>query len=59
VARAPSPLVFAMLLAGPLQAQNSRGTLRGTMQDGGWLLGELFDYVNGTCNPLHPFAPGD
>jgi hypothetical protein len=27
------------------------------MGDG--LLGELFDYVNGVCDPLHPFAPGD
>jgi|CZKJ01.1.fsa_nt_gi hypothetical protein len=25
----------------------------------GCLLGELFDYVNGVCDPLHPFAPGD
>ncbi len=25
----------------------------------GCILGELFDYVNGVCNPLHPFAPGD
>jgi len=25
----------------------------------GCVLGELFDYVNGVCNPLHPFAPGD
>jgi hypothetical protein len=25
----------------------------------GCLLGELFDYVNGICDPLHPFAPGD
>ena len=22
-------------------------------------LGELFDYVNGVCDPFHPFAPGD
>jgi hypothetical protein len=25
----------------------------------GCVLGELFDYVNGVCNPLHPFAKGD
>jgi hypothetical protein len=25
----------------------------------GCLLGELFDYVNGVCNPLNAFAPGD
>jgi hypothetical protein len=25
----------------------------------GCLLGELFDYVNGVCDPLHPFASGD
>lgn len=25
----------------------------------GCLLGELFDYVNGVCDPLKPFAPGD
>ena len=25
----------------------------------GCLLGELFDYVNGVCDPLHPFGPGD
>jgi hypothetical protein len=25
----------------------------------GCLLGELFDYVNGVCDPLHPFAAGD
>ena len=25
----------------------------------GCFLGELFDYVNGVCDPLHPFAPGD
>jgi hypothetical protein len=23
------------------------------------LLGELFDYVNGVCDPLNPFGPGD
>lgn len=28
-------------------------------QTWGCLLGELFDYVNGVCNPLNPFAPGD
>lgn len=25
----------------------------------GCVLGELFDYVNGVCNPLQPFGPGD
>ncbi len=25
----------------------------------GCVLGELFDYVNGVCNPLHAFGPGD
>jgi Carboxypeptidase regulatory-like domain/TonB dependent receptor len=25
----------------------------------GCVLGELFDYVNGVCNPRNPFAPGD
>lgn len=25
----------------------------------GCVLGELFDYVNGVCNPLHPFGKGD
>ncbi len=25
----------------------------------GCVLGELFDYVNGVCNPLNPFAAGD
>lgn len=25
----------------------------------GCLLGELFDYVNGVCDPLHAFGPGD
>ena len=25
----------------------------------GCVIGELFDYVNGVCNPLHAFAPGD
>jgi len=25
----------------------------------GCLLGELFDYVNGVCNPFNAFAPGD
>ena len=28
-------------------------------QTWGCVLGELFDYVNGVCDPLHPFAPGD
>jgi hypothetical protein len=28
-------------------------------QTWGCLLGELFDYVNGVCNPLDPFGPGD
>ncbi len=25
----------------------------------GCVLGELFDYVNGVCDPLNPFSPGD
>ncbi len=25
----------------------------------GCVLGELFDYVDGVCDPLHPFGPGD
>jgi outer membrane receptor protein involved in Fe transport len=25
----------------------------------GCTVGELFDYVNGVCDPFHPFAPGD
>ena len=28
-------------------------------QTWGCVLGELFDYVNGVCNPLHPFGHGD
>ncbi|MCU1300319.1 MAG: Oar protein [Candidatus Sulfotelmatobacter sp.] len=28
-------------------------------QTWGCLLGELFDYVNGVCDPVHPFAAGD
>jgi hypothetical protein len=28
-------------------------------QTWGCVLGELFDYVNGVCNPLNPFGPGD
>jgi hypothetical protein len=28
-------------------------------QTWGCILGELADYVNGVCNPLHPFGPGD
>jgi hypothetical protein len=28
-------------------------------QTWGCVLGELFDYVNGVCNPLHAFAKGD
>jgi len=28
-------------------------------QTWGCVLGELFDYVNGVCNPLDAFAPGD
>jgi hypothetical protein len=30
-----------------------------TAKTWGCLLGELFDYVNGVCDPLHPFGPGD
>jgi Carboxypeptidase regulatory-like domain len=28
-------------------------------QTWGCVLGELFDYVNGVCNPAEPFGPGD
>jgi len=28
-------------------------------QTWGCEIGELFDYVNGVCDPYHPFAPGD
>jgi hypothetical protein len=28
-------------------------------QTWGCVLGELFDYVNGVCDPFHPFAKGD
>ena len=28
-------------------------------QTWGCVLGEIFDYVNGVCDPLHPFASGD
>jgi hypothetical protein len=28
-------------------------------QTWGCVLGELFDYVNGVCDPANPFAPGD
>jgi len=28
-------------------------------QTWGCVLGELFDYVNGVCNPFDPFGPGD
>jgi hypothetical protein len=28
-------------------------------QTWGCVLGEIFDYVNGVCDPLHAFAPGD
>ena len=28
-------------------------------QTWGCVLGELFDYVNGVCDPLNPFGPGD
>jgi hypothetical protein len=28
-------------------------------QTWGCVLGELFDYVNGVCDPMHPFARGD
>ena len=30
-----------------------------TAETWGCVLGELFDYVNGVCNPLNAFAPGD
>jgi hypothetical protein len=32
---------------------------RSSAQTWGCILGELFDYVNGVCNPLNAFAPGD
>ncbi len=31
----------------------------GSARTWGCVLGELFDYVNGVCNPLHPFGAGD
>ena len=30
-----------------------------TAKTWGCVVGELFDYVNGVCNPLHAFGPGD
>ena len=30
-----------------------------TAKTWGCVLGELFDYVNGVCDPLHPFGQGD
>src|SRR5262249_40693205 len=30
-----------------------------TAKTWGCTVGELFDYVNGVCDPLHAFAPGD
>jgi len=30
-----------------------------TAKTWGCFIGELFDYVNGVCDPLHAFAPGD
>jgi hypothetical protein len=30
-----------------------------TAKTWGCVLGELFDYVNGVCDPLHAFGPGD
>ena len=30
-----------------------------TAKTWGCVVGELFDYVNGVCNPLNPFGPGD
>jgi hypothetical protein len=32
---------------------------RSSAKTWGCILGELFDYVNGVCNPLNAFAPGD
>jgi hypothetical protein len=32
---------------------------RSSAKTWGCVLGELFDYVNGVCNPLHAFGPGD
>jgi hypothetical protein len=56
---APSPQGSRCCSQARSTLQNSRGTLRATVQDGGCLLGELFGHVNGVCDPLHPLAPGD
>jgi len=47
-----------------LQANASRFSLvlnytLSSAETWGCVLGELFDYVNGVCNPLHAFAKGD
>jgi len=47
-----------------LQGNTKRGSLitnytLATAKTWGCTLGELFDYVNGVCNPLNPFGPGD
>ncbi len=52
----------AMMLR--LQGNNKWFNLTGTYvlssaKTWGCVLGELWDYVNGVCNPLNPFAPGD
>jgi hypothetical protein len=47
-----------------LQGNTIRGSLianytLATAKTWGCAVGELFDYVNGVCNPLRPFGPGD
>jgi Carboxypeptidase regulatory-like domain/TonB dependent receptor len=47
-----------------LQGNTKRGSLianytLATAKTWGCTVGELFDYVNGVCDPLHPFGPGD
>jgi hypothetical protein len=47
-----------------LQGNTSRASLIANYtlakaQTWGCILGELFDYVNGVCDPLNPFGPGD
>jgi hypothetical protein len=47
-----------------LQGNSKRGSLiahytLSSAKTWGCVLGELFDYVNGVCDPLNPFAAGD
>lgn len=47
-----------------LQGNSRRGSLiahytYSSAKTYGCVLGELWDYVNGVCDPLNPFAPGD